>query len=443
MEFNIDKTIYQRPVELLQQLIRFDTSNPPGDERECIRYVSQLLSSIGLKAHLLSKDPHRPNLVVRLRGKNRQIPPLLIYGHLDVVPAGNIGQWRYPPFSGEIAEGFVWGRGSLDMKGPVAMMISAFMKAKEEGTSLPADVILCLLSDEEESGDFGARFLVEHHSELFKGVRYALGEFGAFTLFVGGKKFYPIEIAQKQRCGIKAIIRGPSGHGSAVMRGGAMARLAQFLKQLDQLTLPVHITPSVEKMFKAMAKELSFPTGWIMNQLLKSHRTDFILNRLGEKGKIFLPLFHNTVNATIVRGGEKINMIPNEVEVHLDVRLLPGFEPDDVIKELRPFIGSDIDLELLFFDKGHTEMDMALFDMLAEILKDSDPEGIPIPLLITGTTDARFFSRLGIHTYGFTPMKLPKDMNFNNTAHNINERIPVESLKFGSDAIFQAMQRYK
>jgi acetylornithine deacetylase/succinyl-diaminopimelate desuccinylase-like protein len=439
----IDKTIYQRPVELLQQLIQFDTSNPPGNERECVAYINQLLDAAGIKSHLFSKDPHRPNLVARLNGEpGSGKPALMLYGHVDVVPAGK-GDWRFHPFSGKMADGFIWGRGALDMKGAVAMMVSAFMKAKIEGADLPGDVVLCILSDEEKLGEFGARFMVEKHADLFKGVRCALGEFGGFTLYVGGKKFYPIEVTQKQVCGLKAIIKGPSGHGSFVMRGGAMARLAKFLDQLDKHLLPVHVTEPAKKMFEAMADALPFPKGWMLRQLLKPGRTDFIINRvLGERGRVFLPLFRNTVNATIVRGGESINVIPGEIEVEMDVRLLPGFEPDDVIRELRPIIGRDVELELLFYDPGPTEMNLRLFDTLASILKEADPGGIPIPLLLTGVTDARFFSRLGISTCGFTPMQLPGDINFSSMIHAPNERIPVESLEFGSNAIFQAMQRF-
>ncbi len=440
MTLEIDKTIYQRPVELLQHLIRFDTSNPPGDERECVSYIGHLLESVGIETHLLSKDPHRPNLVARLKGV-KGTPPLLLYGHVDVVPATE-PDWKYPPFEGKIAEGFVWGRGTLDMKGAVAMMISAFMKAKIKGVRLPGDVVLCILSDEEELGDYGARFLVEHHPELFKGVRYALGEVGGFTFYISGKKFYFIEVAQKQKCGIKAIIRGPSGHASSHMKGGTMAKLAAFLEKLDNLHLPVHVTPAVEKMFKPLAEALGFPSGWLLRQMLKPKRTDLILKILGKGGDVFVPMFHNTINATVVRGGNKINAIPSEVEVHLDVRLLPGLDPDDVIRELRPIFGRDVEFELLFYDKGPTELDMGLFDTLAGFIKEADSEGIPIPILMTGSTDARFFSRLGIQTYGFIPMQLPADMHYNRILHSVNERIPVDTLEFGTNVLYETMQRF-
>lgn len=436
----IDITIYQRPVELLQHLIRFDTSNPPGNERECITYINHLLNGAGIETHLLSKDAHRPNLMARLKG-GKDRPPLLLYGHVDVVPASDASDWKYPPFEGKIADGFVWGRGALDMKGAVAMMVSAFIKAKTENARLPGDVVLCILSDEEELGEYGARFMVENHPELFKGIRYALGEVGGFTFYVGGKKFYFIEIAQKQKCGIKAIIRGPSGHSSSHMRGGTMAKLAKFLDILDKSHLPVHVTPAAEKMLSSLADALPFPSGWILRQLLKPKRTDFILKLLGKKGDVFAPMFHNTVIPTIVRGGDKINAVPGEVEVQMDVRLLPGFDPGDAIRELRPIIGDDIELEELFYDAGPAESDMGLFDTLATILKEADPEGIPIPMLMTGSSDARLFSRLGIQTYGFMPMQLPEDMRFNRILHAANERIPVESLAFGMNTIYQAMIR--
>ena len=215
-----------------------------------------------------------------------------------------------------------------------------------------------------------------------------------------------------------------------------------MLDRLDKTVLPVHITPPVEKMVKAMAAALPFPKGLMMRQLLNPKLTDFVLNLLGDAGKAFVPMFHHTVNATIIRGGNKINVIPGEIEVHLDVRILPGFEPDDVVKELRPIIGHDVDLDLLFFDKGPADTDLALFDTLAGILKEADPGGIPVPFMLTGSSDARFFSRIGIRSYGFIPMQLPPEMSFWNLIHAANERIPVDTLKFGKNALLKAMQRF-
>jgi acetylornithine deacetylase/succinyl-diaminopimelate desuccinylase-like protein len=435
-----EKDLYKKPVEILQNLIRINTTNPPGNEGDCIRYIQALLKEVGIESTLLSKDPKRPNLIARVKGQGK-VPPLLLYGHLDVVTTEK-QDWKYPPFEGKIADGYVWGRGTLDMKGGIAMMLSALIRAKAEGTSLPGDVVFCAVCDEEVGGEFGARFLVENHPELFKDIRYALGEFGGFSLHVTGKKFYPIEIAQKKRCSIKATIKGPSGHGSMVMQGGAVAKLGRMCTQLDQQLLPVHITPAVKMMFEPMTKALPFPAGFIMGLLLKPGLTNLVFKILGEKGKIFLPLFRNTVNATIIRVGDKLNVIPSEVSVEMDARLLPGCEVDELLQELHSILGHDVELEVLSQEEGPADPNLGLFNTLAEILKEADPEGIPIPLLLTGTSDARFFSRLGIQTYGYLPMQLPEEMNFSRLLHAADERIPVESVQFGADAIFEALKRF-
>lgn len=437
---NPGKNIFRHPVELLQKLITFDTTNPPGNEEACIKYIDKLLKQAGIKTTLLAKDPRRPNLLARIKGHG-SAPPLLLYGHVDVVTTAN-QEWQHPPFEGKIVDGFLWGRGALDMKSGIAMMLCAFIRAGTSGFFLPGDIVLCIVSDEEAAGESGARFLVEEHAEHFKGIRYALGEFGGFSFYVGGKKFYLIQVAEKQICSMKAEIHGSAGHGAMVMRGGAMAKLAKILERLDKNYLPVHITPVVRMMFSAVAKELPLPQGFLMRRLLKPRFTDYILNKLGDAGQAFAPLFHNTANATIVHGGEKINVIPGEIDLKLDVRLLPGFSPEDVKLELRSFLGDDIAFEVLSYHRGTGKPNMSLFPTLSKILKDADPDGIPVPLLLSGTTDGRFFSRLGIQTYGFTPMQLPEDMSFTHLIHAADERIPVDSLKFGSETLFRALLRF-
>lgn len=441
MYTDAEKYIYRKPAEFLRRLIRFRTVNPPGEERDCITFLSHLLKAHEIETHLYSRDAHRPNLVARLRGRKGNAP-LLLYGHVDVVPAAEDG-WKYPPFEGVMADGCVWGRGALDMKGALVMMISAFIRAKTENLPLPGDVILCLLSDEENLGECGARFLVEQHPELFKGVAYAIGEFGGFSLYIGGRKFYPIEIAQKQKCAIKAIVRGPSAHGSSHVRGGTMARLARFLEKLDTSSAPPVFIPQVDEMFRTIASALPFPNSLLMRLMLNPRLNPWIFKLLGNKGEAFIPMFHNTVNASIIRGGEQLNVIPREVEVQLDVRLLPGQHPDDVLAYLRGLGLKDVEFEVLLFDRGRETSDMSLYETLAEILREGDPEGIPIPLLLTACTDARFFSRLGIQTYGFTPMLLPPEMNFNRLIHSENERIPVDALVFGTEALYKVLQRFQ
>lgn len=439
METN-QSQIYNRPEEILQKLIQFNTTNPPGDEAECITYIRGLLSDAGIESAILEKTPNRPNLVARIKGTGKAAP-ILLYGHVDVVTTEN-QKWDHPPFEGKLVDGFIWGRGALDMKGGVAMMLAAFLRAKAEGWQLPGDVALAIVSDEEAGGDFGAKFLVEEHPELFKDIRYAIGEFGGFTLQVGKKRFYPIMISEKQICWMKATVRGQGGHGSMPVRGGAMARLSKLLRQLDENDTPVHITPPARMMVEAMASALGGAQGLLFGKLNNPAMTTSILNLLGARGRFFYPLFHNTVSPTILHGSNKVNVIPGEVSVELDGRLLPGFKPEDMIRELRPIIGNDVELEALRFDEGSSEPDMGLFDTLAGILREADPDGVPVPLLLSGVTDGRFFSRLGIQTYGYLPMTLPEDFNFSGTIHAANERVPAAAIGFGANAIYKTLQRF-
>jgi acetylornithine deacetylase/succinyl-diaminopimelate desuccinylase-like protein len=433
-------SLYQRPAELLQRLIRFDTTNPPGNEAECIAFIDELLTGAGIKTTILARAPERPNLIARLSGQGKAAP-LLLYGHVDVVTTEN-QDWQHPPFEGKIADDFIWGRGALDMKGGITMMLSAFLRTKHEGLALPGDVVLAIVSDEEALGGFGTKFLVENHPDLFEGIRYAIGEFGGFSLYVGKQKFYPIAVAEKQVCLIKATLRGPAGHGSLPARGGAMAKLAALLQKLDKKRLPVHITSSARLMFNTVASTLGGLNGFILGQLLNPSLTNIVLNVLGERGRVFDPLLHNTVNATVLHGSDKINVVPGEVSVELDGRLLPGLKPDDMIAELRKIIGQDVELEVFHFDPGPLEADMSLFGTLNDTLREFDPEGKPMPLLLAGTSDARFFSRLGIQTYGFLPTPLPKDFNFTRTIHAADERIPIEAVDFGANAIYEVLKRF-
>jgi acetylornithine deacetylase/succinyl-diaminopimelate desuccinylase-like protein len=433
------KTEIPNGIELLQRLIQFDTTNPPGNERDCITYISQLLGELGIESTLLGLTPERPNLIARIRGEGRAAP-LLLYGHADVVTTHN-QEWRYPPFEGRVTDGYIWGRGALDMKGCVTMMLLAVMQAKAEGVELPGDVILAVVCDEEEGGVYGSRFLVEEHPGLFEGVRYALGEFGGFSLSLANKCFYPIQVAEKQGCWMKATFHGAGGHGSMPVRRGAMAKLADTLRELDQHKFPVHITPGARLMFGSIAAELGGASGFVLKQLTNPLLADSVIGMLGERGRLFSPLIRNTVSPTMLSASEKINVIPSEVSVGLDGRLLPGFAPQDFIQELRKLTGDDVEFEVILYDPCSPKPDMGWFDTLAGILREADPQGVPIPYMLSAVTDARFFSRLGIQTYGFTPMQLPDDFNFSEAAHAANERIPVEAVEFGANAIYKAIQR--
>lgn len=435
-----EPAIYERPAELLQQLIRFDTTNPPGDEADCIAYIDGLLTRAGIQTTIHARDPRRPNLVARVPGRG-DAPPLLLHGHVDVVTTAH-QSWQHPPFAADSADGYIWGRGALDMKGGVAMILAAVLRAHAERAALPGDVVVAIVGDEEAGGDFGAGYLATQHADLFKGIRYALGEGGGFAQHFGGKRFYPIMVAEKQPCWMQVVVRGPGGHGSRPLRGGAMARLGHLLRQLDQHRLPVHITPVMREMIGAMTTALPAGQSETLRRLLDPDHADQTLDALGTQGQNLDPLLHNTISATTVHGGEKINVIPSEITIGLDGRLLPGYTLDDMRAELRQLVGDALELEVVRHDPGPDRQDMGLFDTLAGILREVDPKSVPVPSLLAGFTDGRHFARLGIQTYGFLPLNLPAEPNLYVTVHGADERVPADALDFGANAVYQTLRRF-
>ncbi len=438
---SIDTSIYKRPEELLQNLIRFDTTNPPGNESPLVEYIDSLLTAAGFETTIIAKDPARPNLVTRLKGKG-EAPPLLLYGHADVVTTAN-QKWTYPPFEGTIADGYVWGRGTLDMKCGLAMMISCLLRAKAENLHPAGDIIFCAMSDEETGGNYGAKFMVEEHPEIFKDVKYAVSEFGGYTMYIDGEKFYLVQVAEKQNCSVEMTFHGPGGHGSVPVRNSAMSKMGKVLVALNEHRLPVHITPVTEKMIKIIASHLSSPSSDYFNRLLDPAQTDEILEIIRDKtANFFDPLLHNTVNAIIVKGGERINVVPGEVTLYLDGRILPGFSDNDLIDELRQIAGKDCDIKISMYEAVKSNIDLKLFDILSDILTQKERDCIPIPIVIGASTDAKQLAKLGIQTYGYLPIDLPEGFDFMKSVHAADERIPVNALYSGTDAIYQVLVRY-
>ena len=436
--------IYERPIDLLRTLVRFDTTNPPGDEADCIGYLNGLLREGGLSTTLLAKDPKRPNLVARLSGRGNA-PGLVLQGHVDVVTTAN-QTWRHDPFAADLVDGLVWGRGSLDMKSGVTMMTCAVLRAAAEGRSPAGDIVLAIMSDEEAGSDYGARFLTEEHPEQFDGAKYALGEGGGSAQYLGDQRFYPLMVAEKQVCWLRARLTGPGGHGSTPLRDGAMARLGQLLTTLNSNRLPVHITPVMEQMLPALAERAPDHLASTVMALLDPARTDATLDQMAADGvpqaRSFDALLHNTVNATVVEGGIKTNVIPSEILLELDGRVLPGFTSDDLIAELHTLLGHDLKIDIIRHDPGRLDVDMTLFPLLKGIVEELDPDGVVIPSMVGGFTDGRMFSRLGIQNYGFLPLKLPPGTNFGATVHAADERVPVEAVEFGLRAIDTLLERY-
>jgi acetylornithine deacetylase/succinyl-diaminopimelate desuccinylase-like protein len=428
-------------VELLRELIRFDTTNPPGNETACIEHVRGLLASAGIDSHILARADGRPNLIARIAGRG-EAPPLLLYGHVDVVTTSG-QQWTHPPFTADVADGMVWGRGALDMKSGVAMLVHAFIRAYAEGPP-PGDLVLAVLSDEENGGDFGARFLVEKHAEQFEGIRHALGEFGGATVRLGGRSFYPIQVAEKQICWLRGIVRGPGGHAAIGVRGSAMGKLGVILAKLDRRKLPIHVTPAAQAWIEGMADALPRPQSLLLRSLLDPRLAETTLRvARTEKLRPIERALRNTVTATIVHGGEKINVIPSTVELELDGRSLPGFGPEELMREVRAVAGPDLELELIRHDPGPADPDLSYLPTLSAILRELDPHAVPVPMLQIGVTDGRFFSRIGIQTYGYLPLRLPKGFEFVKLIHAADERVPADAVRFGAEAVSRAIERYR
>lgn len=425
---------------LLSELIRLDTTNPPGHEREVVQMVASVLDDNGIGSETYARDADRPSLIARVPGEGAA-PPLLVQGHLDVVGVAS-QRWDHDPFSGEIIDGWVWGRGALDMKGPVVMMLDALVRAKH-GHPPAGDIILCLVPDEEGGGRFGAGFLVDEHPELFDGARYALGEFGGFPWMFDGVQFSPIQVSERVGVAFRVTFRGEPGHASMPQRDGAMALLGRALVNLDRRRLPVHLTPPTRLMLEAMAPHVSPATRLAIRGMLDDRTASATVAAVRARLGRMENLFRNTATPTIVGGGDKINVLPAEVTLTLDGRMLPGLDPVAMRDELAAAIGLECDISFSAERSSiPAEPDMGLFDLLASAVRRMDPGLVPIPYMTPAITDARWFSKLGISCYGFTPMPLPPDFAFEATIHGANERIPVSALRRGSDAYLDVFQRY-
>jgi acetylornithine deacetylase/succinyl-diaminopimelate desuccinylase-like protein len=340
-------------------------------------------------------------------------------------------------------DGEIWGRGALDMKGGVAMLLGAVLRLTASGQAPAGDILLCLVCDEENRGTYGARFLVEEHPELFAGIRHALGEFGATRTELAGLQTYPIQVGEKQECWLRTTIHGPGGHGSLPMHGGAMARLGRLLTTLEAHRLPVHVTEIPRAMAAALADALPDEAQALIDALLDPAQTDATLDLLGDVGLLLDPMFHNTVNATIVGGGAKVNVIPSEITLELDGRLLPGQTPDDLRRELATVVGEDLVFEVTSFQPGPDRADLSLLPLLGEVLIAAEPRAVPMPMLMPAVSDARSFARLGIQTYGYLPMRLAAGMNFMSLIHAADERVPAQEIRWGCDRIGEVLARYR
>ena len=410
-------------VELCRDLLRIDSSNPTSNERAAAETVAEWLTDAGLSPQVYESAPGRASTVARWAGEDSTRPALLIHGHLDVVPA-DASDWQVDPFSGEIRDDCLWGRGAVDMKDMDAMTLAVVRDWARQGRRPPRDVVLAFVADEEAGGVFGAHHLVDNHAELFEGCTEAISEVGGFSITVGGRRLYAIETAEKGIAWLRLVARGRAGHGSMLNDDNAVTALAEAVARVGRHRWPVQLTPAVEQFLREMcdALEIAFDPVDV----------ESVLAKLGPAAKLIGATLRHTTNPTMLEGGYKHNVIPQRASAAIDCRFLPGGE-EQFLDTLRELVGPDIAIEMEHRDIAYeTSFDGDLVEAMTAALLAEDPEGRAVPYCLSGGTDAKSFSTLGMRCFGFSPLRLPAELDFTGMFHGIDERVPLDALRFGT-----------
>ncbi|CAL9604596.1 M20/M25/M40 family metallo-hydrolase [Streptomyces sp. enrichment culture] len=421
-----DERALEEVVRFTSDLIRIDTTNRGGgdaQERPAAEYAAAELAGAGLEPILLERSKGRTNVVARLEGTDPSADALLVHGHLDVVPA-EAADWSVHPFSGEVRDGVVWGRGAVDMKNMDAMILAVVRSWAREGVRPRRDLVIVFTADEEASAEDGSGFLADRHPHLFEGCTEGVGESGAFTFHDGsGRQIYPIAAGERGTGWMRLTARGRAGHGSKVNRENAVTRLAAAVARIGAYEWPLRLTPTV----RAALTELAALYG-IEPDL---DDVDGLLQKLGPAAKLVEATVRNSANPTMLDAGYKVNVIPGEAVAHVDGRFLPGAE-DEFRATLDELTGPDVDWE---FDHHSVALqapvDSPTYLRMREAVQAFAPEGHTVPYCMSGGTDAKQFARLGITGYGFAPLKLPEGFDYQALFHGVDERVPVEALHFG------------
>jgi acetylornithine deacetylase/succinyl-diaminopimelate desuccinylase-like protein len=421
-----EPTAQDEVAEICRDLIRIDTSNPgdhsgPG-ERLAAEHVAALLAEAGLEPQILESHPKRANVVARIAGADRSRPGLLIHGHLDVVPA-DASDWQRNPFGGELADDCVWGRGAVDMKDMDAMILAVVRQRLAEGRQPARDVVLAFTADEEAGSTWGARYLVDKHPDLFEGVTEAVSEVGGFSMTVADQRLYLIETAEKGIAWMRLTARGTAGHGSMIQRDNAVTELAEAVARIGRHEWPIRLIPSVREFLEGLCAALS--VDFNQNDL------SYPLSKLGPISRLIGATLQNTANPSGLRAGYKVNVVPQTAYAEIDGRFLPGYE-EEFFSELDKLLGPSVTREFIHRDIAlETTADGDLYDTMVASLVAEDPTAKVIPYCLSGGTDGKAFSRLGMRCFGFAPLQLPADLDFSGMFHGVDERVPVESLRFG------------
>jgi acetylornithine deacetylase/succinyl-diaminopimelate desuccinylase-like protein len=419
-------------VELCSELIRFDTSNPTSSERAAAEWVTGKLDEVGIASRLYESEPGRASVVTRIEGTDQSRPALLLHGHLDVVPA-DPGEWSVHPFSGQERDGFLWGRGAIDMKDMDAMLLAMVRQWARTGERPPRDVVVAFVADEEAGGVKGARFLVDNHSEEFEGCTEAISEVGGFSVTLPGRAgadvlMYPIQTAEKGMAWLRLLARGRPGHGSMRHEDNAVTRLAEAVARIGRYEFPVVMTKTVGQFLEAVAEQLGVD---IDVDAADRDEIEALIGRLGGLARMVGATLSNTANPTMLEAGYKSNVIPSSGSAVIDGRFLPG-EEEEFERQVDALIGSGVVREWVHRDQAvETDFDGPLVEAMAAALRAEDSAALPVPYTMSGGTDAKSFERLGMRCFGFSPLLLPADLDFAPMFHGIDERVPTEALTFG------------
>lgn len=413
-------------IDICRDLIRIDTSNygdssGPG-ERKAAEYVAALLEEVGLATTVLESEPGRANVVTRLTGENPDRPALLLHGHLDVVPA-QAGDWRVDPFAAEVADECVWGRGAVDMKDMDAMILAAVRGLARSGRRPPRDLIVAFVADEEAGGTYGARWLVDHHRDLFEGASEAVSEVGGFSVEVAGRRAYLLQTAEKGIAWLRLVASGRAGHGSQINDDNAVTRLCAAVARIGTYSWPVHVTPTVRDFLAGIEEITGVP--------LPADDPDALVATLGTTARFVGATLQNTANPSVLDAGYKQNVIPGSASALLDCRFLPGFE-DELRTTIAQLAGDGVRVEDVHRGVSlEAPFSGALVEAMTAALHAEDPGAAVLPYCLSGGTDNKSFSDLGMTGYGFAPLRLPPDLDFAGMFHGVDERVPLESLRFG------------
>lgn len=452
-----DDALTAETVEHLRTLVRFDTTNPSGNETPAAEHIAGVLRRAGIEPEVAGPAPERGSVVARLRAatSGEGEPALLLHAHLDVVPAREADGWTHGPFSGDLVDGCVWGRGAVDNKSGVALLLTAFLALHRSGARLRRDVIFAATADEEAGGHMGAGWLVDHRPELLDAT-YCLGEGGGYGSFLGGHRFYPISVAEKGSCMVRVRAHGPAGHGAIPVPDNAILTLAAALQRLSR-SLPHHRVASVDSFLAGVARLVGGAQGAFLGQLARSGRGARLIAAAAERGETgqgsvarqLNAMLRNTVSPTMLEAGLRDNVIPAEARATLDARLLPGQTPETLLAELRAAIGPRL-AKRVDFEIAHAALPVEgvwaspLADVLSGVMGRHDPDAPVLPFMLGAVTDAKHLTRLPSmrHYYGFHPLRAPRDFSLVEQLHAVDERVPVEALAFGTLVMVDVLREF-